>query len=191
MCGPVEAPARVVAPAGAVVSFEIVPRARPPFRRSPDIHGGQPVFAGTTLPLQLLLDSLKRGDGVVRLLETQSELTEAQIRAVLSWALEELINRERLPVGPPQASLLPRVKDGVITNTGELRADQVTGRKAVCPACGRLVFQSWPEGWDSHVEHRCAGVTAVDAEARKGEFKRRYGYLFRAEGRRGGEAEEP
>lgn len=112
------------------------------------------------------------------------------MRAVLAWALRELIARERLPTGPPQASLLPRLKDGVITNTGELRADQVTGRKAVCPACGRLVFQSWPEGWDSHVEHRCAGVTAVDAEERKAEFKRRYEYLFRAEGRRSGEAEK-
>jgi len=174
----------VVAPSGVAVSFEIVPRARPPFRRSPDIHGGQPVFAGTTVPLQVLLESLRRGDGVARLLEAYPELTEAQVRAVLSWALEELIVRERLPVGPPQASLLPRVKDGIITNTGELRADQVTGRKAVCPACGRLVFQSWPEGWDSHVEHRCAGVTAVDGEQRKAEFKRRYGYLFKETGGR-------
>ena len=137
------------------------------------------MFAGTTIPLQVLLDSLKRGDDLARLLASQPEVTEVQVRAVLAWALEELITRERLPVGPPQASLLPRVKDGVITNTGDLRADQVTGRKAVCPACGRLVFQSWPEGWDSHVEHRCAGVTAVDAEARKAEFKRRYGYLFK------------
>jgi uncharacterized protein (DUF433 family) len=177
----------VVAPSGAAVSFEIVPRARPPFRRSPDIHGGQPVFAGTTIPLQVLLDGLNRGEDMAGLLADHPGVTEAQVRAVLSWALEELIARERLPVGPPQASLLPRVKDGVITNTGELRADQVTGRKAVCPACGRLVFQSWPEGWDTHAEHRCAGVTAVDAEARKTEFKHRYGYLFRATG---GRAEE-
>ena len=154
-------------------------RPRPPFRRSPDIHGGQPVFAGTTIPLKALLDSLKRGDGVARLLESYPDLSEAQVRAVLAWALEELIARERLPIGPPQASLLPRVKDGVITNTGELRADQVTGRKAVCPACGRLTFQSWPDGWDSHVEHRCAGVTATDADERKAEFKRRYAYLFK------------
>ncbi len=144
------------------------------------------MFAGTTVPLQVLLDSLKRGDGVARLLEAHPELSEAQVRAVLSWALEELIVRERLPIGPPQASLLPRVKDGVITNTGELRADQVTGRKAVCPACGLLVFQSWPEGWDSHVEHRCAGVTAVSGEDRKAEFKRRYAYLFKTEGVKGG-----
>jgi uncharacterized protein (DUF433 family) len=167
-----------------VVSFEIVPRARPPFRRSPDIHGGQPVFAGTTIPLQVLADALARPDGISRLLESYPDLTELQVRAVLSWALDELITRERLPIGPPQASLLPRVKDGVITNTGELRADQVAGRKAVCPACGRLVFQSWPEGWDSHVEHRCAGVTAVDGDARKTEFKRRYGYLFKESGGR-------
>lgn len=147
------------------------------------------MFAGTTVPLQLVLDGLRRGESVSQLVAAHPGLTEAQVRSVLAWALEELIARERLPVGPPQASLLPRVREGVITNTGELRADQVVGRKALCPACGRLVFQSWPEGWDSHAEHRCAGVTAVDGEERKAEFRRRYQYLFKADIRKGGEVE--
>jgi uncharacterized protein (DUF433 family) len=165
------------------VSFEIVPRARPPFRRSPDIHGGQPVFAGTTIPLQVLLESLRRGDGVARLLEGYPELTEAQVRAVLSWALEELIGRERLPVGPPQASLLPRVKDGIITNTGELRRKVM--EKAVCPAA--------PLGCVARGNARGApGGSSRGRRAAKAEFQRgRCRSEKRSTGRRADRAEEP
>src|SRR4030095_957420 len=103
------------------------------------------------------------------------------VKAVLSLALEDLIRRERIPPAPPQVSLLPRT-DGkdVIQNADELSADQVVGRKVLCPACRKLVFQSWPEGWDAHAEHRCAGVTATDPARRKTEFKKRYGHLFRS-----------
>jgi uncharacterized protein (DUF433 family) len=144
------------------------------------LHGGQPLFAGSTVPVRALLDAIRRGESVERFLEQWPELDARQVRAVLTLALEDLIERERLPPSPPQASLLPRTDDqGVIVNPADLSADQVVGRKVLCPACRRLVFQSWPEGWDAHAEFKCAGITAVEGTRRKGEFKSRYGYLFR------------
>jgi hypothetical protein len=138
------------------------------------------VFAGSTVPVQALLESIRRGESPERFLEHWPELGLEQVQAVLSLALEDLIKRERIPPPPPQASLLPRTDPkGVIQNGDELSADQVVGRKVLCPACRKLVFQSWPEGWDAHAEHRCAGITAVDPVRRKGEFKKRYGHLFR------------
>lgn len=165
-------------------------RSRSPIRRSPDLHGGQPLFAGTTVPVQAYLDSVRRGESTAAFLERYPELGPDQVRAVLIYVLEDLIERERIPPAPPQASLLPRTDErGVITNAAELSADQVVGRKVRCPACRTLVFQSWPEGWDSHAEHKCSGITALDGETRKGEFKKRYGHLFKAERRKGGGAE--
>jgi len=157
-----------------------VPRSPSPIRRSPDLHGGQPLFAGSTVPVQSLLDSIRRGESLDRFLERWPELDLKQVLAVMAWALDDLIQRERIPPSPPQASLLPRTDDkGVINNAADLSADQVVGRKVLCPACRKLVFRSWPEGWDAHAEHRCAGITAVDPTRRKNEFKKRYGHLFR------------
>lgn len=103
-----------------------------------------------------------------------------QVREAVVLALEELIERERVLVGPPQRSLLPRLDgQGVVTNATELSADLIVGRKVLCPACRALVFQAWPEGWDSHAAHRCPGVHAIDSELRKTEFKRRFEHLFR------------
>ncbi len=136
------------------------------------------------MPVQALLDAVRRGESVDGFLERQPDLSRDQVRAVLAFALEQLIERERIPAQTPQASLLPRSDErGVIVNGADLRANQVVGRKVLCPACRTMVFQLWPEGWDSHAEHRCAGITAVDPVRRKAEFKRRYGHLFRADER--------
>lgn len=43
-----------------------------------------------------------------------------------------------------------------------------------CPACHQHVFKRWPFGWDAHAAHRCNGLTEVEPEARKIEFKRRF-----------------
>jgi uncharacterized protein (DUF433 family) len=138
------------------------------------------VFAGSTIPLQVLLDHLRLGGSLDAFVDQHPEITREQALAVCAFALEDLIARERIPVGPPQGSLLPRCDDhGVITNAAELGAYQVVGRKVLCPSCRELVFQVWPEGWDSHAEHRCAGITATDAMARKTEFKQRYQHLFK------------
>lgn len=126
------------------------------------------------------MDHLRGGGDLASFLATRSELAGPQVTDAVVYALVELIARERIEVGPSQASLLPRLDArGVITNTGDLRADQVVGRKTLCPACRTLVFQAWPEGWDSHAEHRCSGILANRPADRKTEFKRRYGHLFR------------
>jgi uncharacterized protein (DUF433 family) len=167
-------------PPGAGLASEPVPRFRSPIRRSPDVHGGKPVFAGSTVPVEALLDAVRRGEPVDRFLERYPDLTREQVNAVLAYALGELIERERIPPAPPQGSLLPRTDErGVIVNAADLRPDQVVGRKVLCPACRTLVFKTWPEGWDAHAEHKCSGVTANDPTRRKAEFKRRYGSLFR------------
>jgi len=138
------------------------------------------VFAGSTVPIEALLDSVRKGEPVDRFLERFPELSRDQVTAVLTHALAEIIERERIPPVPPQVSLLPRVDDrGVIVNPADLRPDQVVGKKVLCPACRSLVFKTWPEGWDAHAEHKCSGVTANDPARRKAEFKRRYGFLFR------------
>jgi len=165
---------------GAGLASEPVPRSRSPIRRSPDVLGGKPVFAGTTVPVEALLDSVRRGEGLDRFLERHPDLTAEQVNSVLAYALGELIERERIPPIPPQGSLLPRVDErGVIVNAADLRPDQVVGKKVLCPACRSLVFKTWPDGWDAHAEHKCSGVTANDPARRKAEFKRRYGSLFR------------
>ena len=43
-----------------------------------------------------------------------------------------------------------------------------------CPACLQHEFKRWPFGWDAHAAHRCTGLTEVDPEERKKEFKRRF-----------------
>jgi hypothetical protein len=132
------------------------------------------------VPVQTLLDHVRAGRDLQDYLDVHPDLPPALVREVLVLALAELIRREQLPPAPSQASLLPRTDErGVITNPSELRADLVVGRRVLCPACRTLVFRAWPEGWDAHAEHKCAGITAVEGRARKAEFKRRYGHLFR------------
>lgn len=48
----------------------------------------------------------------------------------------------------------------------------------LCPACGRKEFKRWPWGWDAHAAHSCQGLTASEPEARKAEFKHRFGDRF-------------
>ncbi|HKP30406.1 MAG TPA: DUF433 domain-containing protein [Gemmatimonadales bacterium] len=157
-----------------------MPRSRSPIRHSPDLHGGKPVFAGSTIPVEALLESVRKGESIDRFLERFPELSRDQVTAVLAHALSEVIERERVPPAPPQGSLLPRLDDrGAIMNAADLRPDQVVGKKVLCPACRLLVFKTWPEGWDAHAEHKCPGITANDPVRRKSEYKRRYGYLFR------------
>lgn len=129
--------------------------------------------------MSALVHHLRNGGDVDGFVEAH-QVTRDQILETILLGLDRLVEQESVPVGPPQASLLPRTdRAGVIVNADELAADLVIGRKVLCPACHTLVFQSWPEGWDSHAEHKCPGIHAVDPERRKAEFKRRFESLFR------------
>ncbi len=69
--------------------------------------------------------------------------------------------------------------DGVILNAADLTPDDLVHRRVLCPACGAMTFALWPEGWDAHAAHRCAGVRGDSAELRKADFRSRFGRLFR------------
>jgi hypothetical protein len=139
-----------------------------------------PVFAGTRVPVSRLLEHLDRGKSLDAFLAAYPELSADVVLQALALGLEALVKEVPLERGPQQRSLLPRQDaDGVIVNAEELSVGQVVGKRVRCPACRKLVFQSWPEGWDAHVATRCRGVQGSSAEARKSEFKRRYAQLFR------------
>jgi hypothetical protein len=69
--------------------------------------------------------------------------------------------------------------DGAIINALELRAADVSHKKVLCPCCHEFVFKMWPEGWDGHSGYKCSGLAASAIDGRKGEFKTRFGFLFR------------
>jgi hypothetical protein len=78
-----------------------------------------------------------------------------------------------------EAMRVQRGSDGTILNAAVLSAAQVAHERVLCPACMLKVFERWPEGWDAHAAHRCEGVDLAGPEARKTEFKRVLGHLFR------------
>lgn len=148
--------------------------------RSAEVRNGTPVFAGTQIPVRLLLEHLDRGKDLDAFAQAHPELPREVLQGALALGLEALLKAVPLAPGPTQRSLLPRLDAaGVIVNAEELSVGQVVGKRVRCPACRMLVFQSWPEGWDGHAAMRCRGIQATGAEARKSEFKRRYGQLFR------------
>jgi uncharacterized protein (DUF433 family) len=63
--------------------------------QSKDILGGAPVFAGTRVPVQTLLDYLKGGERVDDFLEQFPTVTRAQAEGVLEMLKESLVNAER------------------------------------------------------------------------------------------------
>lgn len=147
-------------------------------RRS-NVRRGTPVFTGTRIPVKALLDHLDRGNSIEDFVARYPALSLEQVAAACALGLESLLQSVPLEPTFEQASLLPRVTAaGVIDNAEELGARQVVGRKVRCPACRALVFQCWPDGWDSHAARRCRGLRAKDELARKAEFKRRFESLF-------------
>ena len=51
--------------------------------RNPDIMGGTPVFAGTRVPVQTLLDYLEAGESIDEFLEGFPSVTQEQIASFL------------------------------------------------------------------------------------------------------------
>jgi uncharacterized protein (DUF433 family) len=58
---------------------------------SPDVMGGTPVFAGTRVPVQTLVDYLKAGESIDDFLEGFPTVTRAQVIAFLEEAEEQIV----------------------------------------------------------------------------------------------------
>lgn len=69
-------------------------------------------------------------------------------------------------------SAKPPTKPIPITKTKQVVSNAENKRS--CPACHQHEFKRWPFGWDAHAAHRCTGLTEVEPEERKKEFKRRF-----------------
>jgi uncharacterized protein (DUF433 family) len=59
--------------------------------RSPEVMGGTPVFCGTRVPVQTLLDYLEAGDTIDEFLAGFPSVTRAQVVAFLEQAKDRLI----------------------------------------------------------------------------------------------------
>jgi uncharacterized protein (DUF433 family) len=58
---------------------------------SPDVMGGTPVFAGTRVPVQTLLDYLKAGESIDDFLEGFPSVSKEQVIAFLQEAEEQIV----------------------------------------------------------------------------------------------------
>ncbi|HUF61365.1 MAG TPA: DUF433 domain-containing protein [Verrucomicrobiales bacterium] len=58
---------------------------------SPDVMGGAPVFSGTRVPVQTLLDYLEGGDSIDEFLEGFPSVSREQVIAFLEQAKDHLI----------------------------------------------------------------------------------------------------
>lgn len=59
--------------------------------RDPDVMGGTPVFCGTRVPVQTLLDYLEAGESIDQFLEGFPSVTREQVIAFLEQAKDRLI----------------------------------------------------------------------------------------------------
>jgi len=58
---------------------------------SPEIMGGTPVFAGTRVPVETLLDYLKAGESINDFLDGFPTVTKEQVTALLEEAGKRLV----------------------------------------------------------------------------------------------------
>ncbi|HEY2035009.1 MAG TPA: DUF433 domain-containing protein [Rhizomicrobium sp.] len=68
---------------------------QPTISRSADVMGGAPVFAGTRVPVQTLLDYLEAGDSIGEFLEGFPSVTRKQVIAFLEDAKDRLVESVR------------------------------------------------------------------------------------------------
>lgn len=59
---------------------------------SPDVMGGTPVFAGTRVPVQTLLDYLKAGESIDDFLDGFPTVTREQVVTLLEEAGKQLVS---------------------------------------------------------------------------------------------------
>jgi uncharacterized protein (DUF433 family) len=60
--------------------------------RDPDIHGGDPVFAGTRVPVQILVDYLEGGDGLELFLDQYPTVSRDQAEAAVAIMRQALLS---------------------------------------------------------------------------------------------------
>lgn len=60
---------------------------------SPEVMGGTPVFAGTRVPIQTLLDYLKAGESIDDFLEGFPTVAREQVIALLEKVERQLVSR--------------------------------------------------------------------------------------------------
>jgi uncharacterized protein (DUF433 family) len=63
----------------------------PVISRSPDVMGGTPVFAGTRVPVQTLLDYLEAGDSIDEFLAGFPSVRREQVIQFLEQAKDRLV----------------------------------------------------------------------------------------------------
>jgi uncharacterized protein (DUF433 family) len=71
-----------------------------------DILGGTPVFAGTHVPVQMLIDYLKEGDSLDDFLEGFPNVSREQAQAFLEIAFQSAIAEKRDAFGAEKESML-------------------------------------------------------------------------------------
>ena len=59
--------------------------------RDPEVMGGAPVFCGTRVPVQTLLDYLQAGESIDQFLEGFPAVTRAQVITFLEQAKDRLV----------------------------------------------------------------------------------------------------
>lgn len=70
-----------------------MPSATLPIHSDPEIMGGTPVFVGTRVPVQTLMDFLEAGDALDEFLEDFPSVSHEQAVAVLELAKDMLLAR--------------------------------------------------------------------------------------------------
>jgi uncharacterized protein (DUF433 family) len=70
-----------------------VPAGQLPIHSDPEIMGGTPVFVGTRVPVETLLDYLEAGDPLDEFLEDFPSVSREQVVAVLELARRLLLQR--------------------------------------------------------------------------------------------------
>ena len=60
--------------------------------RDPETHGGDPVFAGTRVPVQILVDYLEGGEGFELFLDQYPTVKRAQAEAAIAIMRQALLS---------------------------------------------------------------------------------------------------
>ena len=69
--------------------------AQPLITTSPDLLGGTPVFVGTRVPIQTLVDYLEAGESIDDFLEGFPTVTKDQVVGFLEAAKDQLIDQAK------------------------------------------------------------------------------------------------